>query len=427
MKTPKAPSEAKTRTLHFSAERSLGSIRYGLPEGGERGGPIPAQGDVQLPAAAEVNLNLDVEAANELDSLRNLGPNDLKSVGGSVPEGVLEAISHLSGLKALSGLSDLTDAGFAHLSKLVNLEMMHATCPEVTSVGVASLSKLPKLKDLFFFLSQIDDGALKSIAKGFPALQNLTFTRSGVTNGGLADLHEARPALSINNRKGDSERVAWLRARATELVNPVKPAKTITFPDDSSGKLDIYVMDEGRMEEKEARGVVNVPAGAYVALTLTDPSGTRALEVLQVDDLQGLTLEGEWVDDEVMASIAHLKDLGTLEIHGAVTDIGISCLRDFESLGRLTVDSAAVTEKGLAALTNLPNLQSADFAGTAVGDEAVGLLTKGFPSLAAFSGGPTFGPKGILSLLEAKPDFRINGSKFMPAGIAKMKKRLASV
>ncbi len=425
MKNSDKPSKAKTRSLHFSTERSLGSITYSLPDGGERGGPIPAQGIVELPATAEVHLSLDVGAVNELDSLRNLAPDDLKGLGGSVSEAVLEAISHLTGLRILI-LTELTDAGLAHVSKLMNLERFQATCPDATSAGAYSLSELPKLKDLFLMKSNADDNLVKSMSQGFSALQTFTFTRSRITNRGLADLHEARPDLTVNSRKGDPGRIAWLRARADELANPVKPAQTITFPDDSSGKLDVYVMDEGRMEEKEARGVVELPAGAYVSLTLADTHGKRAIEVLEGDNLQGLTLTGDWVDDAVVASISHLS-LGHLSIQGNVTDVGISSLRDIESLNRITVDSPAVTGAGLDALSDLPNLEFVDFGGTAVGDDAAGLLTKGFPSLTAFSGGPSFGPRGILSLLEAKPDFRINGSKFMPAGIAKLKKRLASV
>lgn len=102
-------------------------------------------------------------------------------------------LAHVSGLVGLESLGlgggprfRITDAGFVHLGRLVNLKRLRLIETEITDVGLAHLRDLRSLEELELDEPLLTDGGILQL-KGLPRLARLSLRRANVSDALVAD------------------------------------------------------------------------------------------------------------------------------------------------------------------------------------------------------------------------------------------------
>jgi tRNA A-37 threonylcarbamoyl transferase component Bud32 len=113
--------------------------------------------------------------------LEVVGPCELTDAG-------LAHLSHLVNLTTLMlSLTEVTDAGLAHVSKLVRLTRLYLDFTRVTDAGGAHLSKLVNLRELNLSFTKLTDVGLAHVSR-LVGLGFLSLSGTKVTDAGLAHL-----------------------------------------------------------------------------------------------------------------------------------------------------------------------------------------------------------------------------------------------
>jgi len=111
-------------------------------------------------------------------------------------------LAHLKGLTALEVLyldhTFVGDAGLAHLKGLTALETLDLDNTQVSDAGLAHLKGLTALERLYLDGTQISDAGLAHL-KGLTALERLYLDGTQVSDAGIADLRAALPNCLIDH------------------------------------------------------------------------------------------------------------------------------------------------------------------------------------------------------------------------------------
>ena len=303
--------------------------------------------------------SLKLNAASVGDGLRALrGLRQLRHIalaGPGVTDSLLADMAQIASLRALSvghtqrisrrGLpanqSPATDAGFAHLANLPDLENLTiVNCPELTDAGMARLvARLPPLTAWTATGLAAWSATLPALARHHPNLEYLGLDFSGVTDDDLKAVEGMTKLKSITMQ----------RARIT----------------------DAGLAHLRRLSNLTSLGI-NVPG-------VTD-AGLKHLT--RLTRLRQLILSGSQVGD---AGLDHLTGLPITELFlnlTRISDAGMDRLARISSLRRLMIShNPGITDAGLIPLRTLANLQELDVSATKVTPEGVVALRQALPTL----------------------------------------------
>lgn len=256
----------------------------------------------------------------DLSRLRNLPQLEgLDLAASSISDATLRQVARLDALRYLSisrsasGISPATDAGFATLKRLPNLESLTINdCPFLGDAGAARMVEgLPRLRRLWVMTPLPTASALlPALAEHHPDLRELVLHRSGVRD----------------------EDLRWL---------------------EGLHRLEKLYLIQGKVTE----------AGLVYLRSLTN--------------LRDLRLTENQVTDAGLPHLAPLTRLEILALGGtSVTDAGLTSLTPLVNLKSLSLDRTRVTDAGLLELACLPRLEQVRLAGLPITDAGVLALAR---------------------------------------------------
>ncbi|HEX4143895.1 MAG TPA: DUF4375 domain-containing protein [Pirellulales bacterium] len=152
-----------------------------------------------------------------LPQLRHLSP------GTRITDDGLTNIAKLSGLRKLYMKGPFTNAGLKHLAKLKNLTTLCIGSERVTAEGVAIVAELGRLDQLSLDTPLLADDIIAVLLR-CSALEEISFTRSALSDAGLQKLRDELPNCSV----GDSQRDRY------EFGSPVNTNDTTRMRFDST-------------------------------------------------------------------------------------------------------------------------------------------------------------------------------------------------
>jgi hypothetical protein len=164
--------------------------------------------------ARQENRNRTDEALRYLPQLPNLRVLLLEGT-----QARDESLRYLAGLRKLERLymwdvTEVSDAGAAHLSGLRNLRLIHLSNSKITDVSLKRFAKLPKLEELSLQFNHFTDEGLEHVAQR-TALQSLWVCgrldrENPITDAGLEHLKALKhlQSLGIQNTRVTDEGVA---------------------------------------------------------------------------------------------------------------------------------------------------------------------------------------------------------------------------
>ncbi len=348
---PQNAAPANRRVLRFPTDRAMGVIYWRKAPtdekdrlwmfGDEWRRVAEGRGNVRLPADGEARLNISKAGSTDLSGLDALEPDALQAMScrwTDVNDEALVHIGRLTGLRMLDLQSTPTaDAGIAHLGNLKKLQWLSLEAFATNKKGFGA-----------------GDEAMKTIAK-LPELELLFLRDTKVTDDGLSDIAKIKSltTLDLSGTKVSDAGLKWLKQ----------------LPKLNYLRLGVY--REGAVITDD--GLVTI--GELANLEHLDLSGTKVTNqglshLHTLKHLKELTLEHTKVTEAGLANLAPLESLEDLRLYlgTPVTDVGAEHLAKVKSLRTIT-DNLEVTDKGVALLATLPNLERIEFYGPGVTDE----------------------------------------------------------
>lgn len=268
------------------------------------------------------------------DSLPEM-PRILECGGPEFADSDLRAVPEIETLQFLSLYdTSVTDAGIRHLQTARCLEEIHVTSDLLTDESLAVICELPKLVSLLISRApRITDGGLQSLKKR-PHLRELYLANTSVGDNGLKYLEGLNTLWSL----------------------------------DLAGT---QVTDRGVKELSSLR-----------ALSLLTLSGTAVegpgLAYLRNNENLGLCLDQTAVNDQgVQQFTSRLTQLKHLDLsHTAITDLAAPAIAALNRLNVLKLAGTSISDAGLSAFHNHPNLEGLDVEGCALSRSAILALKK---------------------------------------------------
>ena len=410
---PAPLSALPRRTLHFPADRSMGTISVSQPphdpwSGVELG---PARGDVDIPADRVVCLVADENVPN-LAALSRLGPDDLWTLilyRMRVHDSDLGYIRNLRGLHHLMLRSPaVTDAGMAHLRDLVNLDELELPSAGITTAGLAHLEGMQHLRTLDLAETQIDDGALRLINQ-LPSLSFLNIRGTRMTDVGLAALEELQiDSLCCGGDTLTDRGIEHISAKGVRLWGGANITDKALIALAHNPNLRSLTVDKTPITGSGLsafQGHSSLTQLSFFETPITD----GALAYLPgIPGLATLHLPATKVTDAGLVHLKNCKSLRDVNLNRtAITDNGLEHLAEVESLERLQLWETKITDAGIAKLAVLPRLHDIDARWTAVTPEGLARLTHlDTRQGVAVAGARPWGR--LLAAGQVAPDFTVN-------------------
>ncbi len=347
------------RIIHFPADRAVGIVYQRPPHQGTYRHTLysddwrrigEARGDMAVPPNAEVRLDVSHVASKDLTFLDALRPDDLLGMNlrdTAVNNDELEHVGRLSGLRLLDLQSTcITDEGVRHLKGLTRLREINLDAWRVDREGfgvgdgalqIIALAKWTELEAIRLRCTKVTDDGIRAVT----FLKSLT--EIGVSNTAITDAGVARLKVLPH--------LEWLQ---------------LGSDDEGPDITDVGLEHVGEMLHLKHLGIGGK--------TITD-AGLEHLAKLT--DLESLEIASTKVTDAALAHLAPLRKLTSLRayLHNFTTDVGALHLSQLKALRRLSTH-LQVTEVGLRALAELPDLQNLDLAGEGVTDAAMTHLAR---------------------------------------------------
>lgn len=285
-----------------------------------------------------------------------------KSDTGEVLELTLRpTVADLKLLKALTSLealkiqrSQITDASLEVLEGLRKLRSLSLTAPQITAAGVAHLKGLTHLESLTLAGPNIGDKALVHL-KPLSRLTSLTFLSPSFTGTGTRHLTGLKKLkvldLSFDTITGDG----------LKQIGKLPAVERLSL-----GKTDAgYRHLKGLKTLKSIKFWWRVPDNA-----LEELKAVKSLEVVELD--------GRWITNAGLSSLAELPNLRTLNLTGArrVTGAGFAHLSRMTKLRELRMGSTRVRDADLQNLQGLTRLEVLGLERTRIGDTGLAHLKK---------------------------------------------------
>jgi len=388
-----------SRVLHFPTNRSLGEVWirnsavdrriesfYYWIRMDESEYLCAAQGDVVIPPGKRASLGVRQTSAADLTPLSQLAPDDLYGLGvfGPVDDSCLPHIAALKGLRELS-LSDtrigeeglksllrhlpsleylrppacLTDSGMAVVGSLRQLKGFYLNENGITNAGLAHLANLTNLEELELGGKQIGDAGLVHLAK-LPKLYYLLPWGGNFSDAGMVHLKRV-PSLRILNLM----HLPITDAGAAHLAE-LGGVENLSL-------WDSQITDAGLAHLKRMRSLKKLDIGKLSGNFSQDGrpliSDAGAAHLKEIKSLEYLRASGLGFTDKGLASLSELPNLRTLMIMTIeyiapnkenlyrYTDEGLKSLSTMPKLEELSISSPVITDEGLAHLQKLGQLR----------------------------------------------------------------------
>lgn len=291
----------------FPAGQSLGIVRFADPDNPYHSRP----GALHTQARGRVQVPEDKLVVLKLNNTSRASLEALNNCGCAV------SILWMNN-------TEFTDADVRYVLPLTQLRSIHLNNTEITDKGIAALAKLPSLEYLSVHVTAVTGATLGAIKN----LRYLDAIRADVTDSGLQSLR--------------GKDLRYLRLSKTPITD--KTLATI------SGASNLYELH----------------------LDTTKITGASMPVIARFKKLENLHLGRLPLDD---ASLALLKNLPlkTLSLSGTkVTDATFAPKQHaFRSVENLRLADTKITDKGLAYISQLPNLKTLSLQGSAVTAPAV--------------------------------------------------------
>ena len=282
-----------------------------------------------------------------------------------------EGFVHLANLKSLENLrfykhlhSDVvTDVGAKHLSKVTSLKRI-STDTVVTDAGVADLAKLPHLEELMLDGEGVTDESLVHIAR-IPNLKRLWFQSCNVSDRGLARLRNSQSLeyVLISDTQMTTTGLQHFMTMANLKILDLN-LREDEAADWSTLKwfsqLDELRLSGPGIHNSDLTHIQGLTQLTGLVLDLEDPLDDEGMAALQpLTKLKNVRIDSSIVTDEGLKALSDKPDLEYLTISCLATDTGIHAFDGLQSLRHLQIASLFLTDGGLAALSErLPSLQT---------------------------------------------------------------------
>ncbi len=308
--------------------------------------------------------------------------------------GYLEGLTHLKSL-TLWGTSDppLTDASLASISKLAGLEELYFVriATRFTSAGIAHLKSLKNLKNVDFG-SMIDEASTRHLA-GMPSLATVSggvpLTTDSVK--ALASIRNLRSiGVILQDETAPGIVPSLLALTSLEELNFTGSRAGVWLSDDNLVGLESLdrlrrlhlwgdeVTDRSMARVSRLKGLESLTLWADVSkhglnqlsglthlrsfATMPPPGRTREMDEIRLKlstltELRMLSLRGQALRNEDVASLAGLHHLDWLVLEGTFTEGALWHLKDLAELKVLMISGVSCsTGEGLAQLGELKRL-----------------------------------------------------------------------
>jgi serine/threonine protein kinase/Leucine-rich repeat (LRR) protein len=312
----------------------------------------------------------------------------------------------------LTNEGPVEDSDFGAIKDLGDLKLLNLLGTEVSETALAKMTGCERLQSLAVSGPTITPAALKAITERFPNLERLYVGDSAITGDALSHLTKLSKLkkLSLTGAKladGDLAplttlpELAWLSLAGVPVTDDAIPTlarlkklKVLSLDDDRLAAAD-QMMDEVALPAAEGDALRITDAGleelkmalkttTFVARPL-DAQRLAARWVLQQGGFAVAAVDGKEVKiDKPGALPSNACQLLEVTLRNAVKlspEAMASHLRDSSQLRLLDLSgNAAINDKAISALGELPALESLNLAKTGVTDESFATLAK-FPRL----------------------------------------------
>lgn len=403
------PAAEITRTvepnqiLRFPTERVIGRIFVAGAGGTDWRLLGPANGDVWMPAEAEVRIEYSPAGAAMPGDWNVIDRGRVRSVafepGVVITPALAAALARWEMLEELDFLATkLSDETLRHVPSFENLRALSLADTDITNDGLLNLPRFTALADLRLDGTVIDERGLNRLAR-MANLRRLSLRRTVVTGASLNRLLNeiALERLDLGETTVGPALLTSLREQhpQIEILPGARPTFPLVFPDDANlGSVwarPVTPPDAQWRRVGAAQGTVMIDPGEALRIDVAPEANptvvldaisdanvqslrfagvTQAIpleRLAQFAALQELDLFGTPTGDRDLAQLVALSELQSLNLaRTAITDDAASSLAPLHALRELDLAHTKVTDTSLAALAALPNLRRVYVDGTDV-------------------------------------------------------------
>lgn len=403
------------RVLHFPADRSLGQLWvqsenlecrpdpfFSAAFDGEWKYLALARGDVAVPAGLKVKWVVNDNAARDVSPVSRLMPDDLHGIslwGKNVNDHTMAWVTRCTGLKVLEmTMTHLGDADLRKISTLRSLEYLSVPSG-ATDAGLASVAtNLTGLKGLFFASTRISNAGLRYLAN-LRSLETLTLTGPSVDDAGLVHLAKL-PKLEylslgqnftgrgfVHLRKVPSLRVIHcskggaIQDAGLEHLAALPNLESLSLCGNeditdagmaflarsrSLRRLDIR---NTQVTETGVADLMQNPSWEHLSLSRGSVTDDILVRLGRQSGLKHLDLENpkprQPYTEKGLAELARLKQLEHLGVAGpGVTDAAMDQIARLKTLKSFSLSSSPISNAGLARLAELKALEKIHLSAT---------------------------------------------------------------
>lgn len=375
-----AEQNTKERVLRFPKDKTVG-ILFTRPqridgydigkehEGWERLGE--ARGELRIAEHSDVQLELNSQVSSDLSFLENLQPDDLQSLilrNAQVSEEGFRKLGLLTGLKLLYLTSiKVTDQNLAHLKSLKNLKFFRWMGYRIEekqyragddSLGV--LAKLPALKELMFIQSNITNKGLIHLRESH-SLRVLTLMRNEITSEGLKALKDLSE-LEHLILGGTKKKKADIDDTGLQHLSALNQLKTLR-------------LNNTRITDSGLKNLRDFQRLESLSLADTQVTNTGLVHLIPLKSLQSIRLYGLRLTDEDMKPLSKISSLQRIDANLSISDKGLRLLTKLRDLESLDLSSKRITDLGMAHLAEMKSLKTLWFQGCPITDFGLEQLT----------------------------------------------------
>jgi beta-lactamase regulating signal transducer with metallopeptidase domain/Leucine-rich repeat (LRR) protein len=403
-----------------------------------------ARGTVKIPADKVVRLAVSNEAAGDLSPLSKLGPNDLHTLEISwVPadDRAMQYVAHLGGLKNLCLFdAPIGDKGMAYVERLKSLEYL--TLPKnITDKGLPVVNKLPRLKGLYFKTNRITNDGLKVLSK-LNTLEELELGGDLINDDGLkyiAGLPKLNYLLLFKNFTGSGfnhlKNIPTLRVVNLFRMKTTQDAgleHIAAMP--ALENLSLY--DNNQISDQGMAYLASSKSLRKLNIGLTQVTARGVEYLSKIKTLEELDLPDASMTDAGLESLSRLNKLKVLDAtmphfndlrryDKFYTEKGLAALDKLEELEFVGVGGPAVNDESIKHIATRPHLKKLMITGSALGDAGLKELAKlqslesldlrsnhvSFSGLAALNGLPHLKSLDVFGLIDDGRPLDIGGCK----------------
>ena len=268
----------------------------------------------KIASIERLKLYLTQVDGSGLIHLKNL--TSLKNLSLSKTSITDASLAHLKDMSWLEELelydTEIGDDGLAYLKGLISLERLilgsidrGSGISPITDAGLAHLSKLTKLKKLGLYRTCITDAGLKHLS-GLANLETLSLNRTKITGEGFEFLNKLSPLRGLELNE--------IPLAGTGLAN-LKPW---------SNTLENLVLEGVKLNDADLVHLKNFKALKYINLRNTPITDAGLVHIKNIVSLETLYFNGTKITDEGLMVLKDLQNLKRINVTGTlVTGIGL--------------------------------------------------------------------------------------------------------